>query len=254
MPIQVRVGRGYYKSEKLGFKRRKVLKHDTYSYIPVKSLMQQLLKNSEICDQVSKVRISSDGILRDYCDGQIFKEHPVFQRDQNALQIVVYYDEIELCNPLGSSNKKHKVGCIFLSLGNLHPNMRSSLDSMFLVAVGSSKVINKHGINEFLKVFVKDINELSQTGVHVEFNNESKHYNIALLAFLADNLAAHQLGGFKESMSFAFRICRSCMATRSSSQRNFRENDFELRNDVEHTRQCQLLKDRCKIITRFRLG
>ena len=33
------------------------------------------------------------------------------------------------------------------------------------------------------------------------------------MAFLADNLAAHEIGGFKESFSFARRFCRSCMAT-----------------------------------------
>ncbi len=242
MPSQVRVGRGYYKTEKFGSKRRKILKHDTYSYVPVKALLQQLLENSAIRDQVSEIRPCSHGILQDYCDGKIFQEHPVLQRDRNALQLIAYYDEIELCNPLGSSNKKHKVGCIFLSLGNLHPNIRSSLDSMFIVAVGSSKIISKHGINEFLKVFVKDINELNQSGVLVQINEQSsKVYNIALLAFLADNLAAHQLGGFKESMGFVLRICRSCMATRNSSQRNFRETDFELRTDIEHKRQCELL-------------
>lgn len=34
-----------------------------------------------------------------------------------------------------------------------------------------------------------------------------------LLAFLADNLAAHLIGGFKESMSFSLQTCRTCMIT-----------------------------------------
>ena len=34
-----------------------------------------------------------------------------------------------------------------------------------------------------------------------------------LLAFLANTLTAHAVGGFKESMSFALRICRSGMIT-----------------------------------------
>ena len=35
--------------------------------------------------------------------------------------------------------------------------------------------------------------------------------------FLADNLAAHAVGGFKESVSFALRICRTCMITAPES-------------------------------------
>ncbi len=37
-----------------------------------------------------------------------------------------------------------------------------------------------------------------------------------LLLFLADNLAAHQLGGYKVGIGFALRKCRVCMATSES--------------------------------------
>ena len=224
-------------------KRQKVLKYDTFTYVPLKSLLKQLLSNPQILDEVNKIRISKDGVLRDYCDGKFFKEHPVFQSDKRAIQLVAYYVEIELCNPLGSSNKKHKVGCLFLSLGNIHPSKRSLLSSMFLVAIGSSRAINKHGINKFLKVFVKDVNELCRDGIDIQLDNgKIEHYRVVVLAFLADNLGAHQLGDFKESMSFVFRICRSCMATKSNSQGNFNESNFVLRTEAEHRSQCLLLE------------
>ena len=41
-----------------------------------------------------------------------------------------------------------------------------------------------------------------------------------LFTFLADNLAAHLIGGFKESMSFSLRICRTCMITPDLMQLN----------------------------------
>ena len=49
-------------------------------------------------------------ILRDYCDGSEFAIHPLFELHKNGLQIQLYYDDVEMCNPLGSSRKKHKVG------------------------------------------------------------------------------------------------------------------------------------------------
>ena len=51
-----------------------------------------------------------NGVLNDYCDGKKFKEHPLFLMDSNALQLILYYDELELCNVLGSRRKKHKIG------------------------------------------------------------------------------------------------------------------------------------------------
>ena len=59
---------------------------------------------------------------------------------------------------------------------------------------------------------------------------------------LADNLAAHQIGGFKESMSFAYRICRSCMTTTEKAQTNFKECYFEVRTPEDHKRQCDELE------------
>ena len=48
--------------------------------------------------------------MEDFCDGYMYKEHPLFSVDNTALQIFLYYDDVELCNPLGSKAKVHKVG------------------------------------------------------------------------------------------------------------------------------------------------
>lgn len=63
----------------------------------------------------------------------------------------------------------------------------------------------------------------------------------ALVCFLADNLAAHKLGGFKESFSFALKFCRSCITTSHLSQMCFNESNFQLQTPAEHSRQCSEL-------------
>ena len=55
-------------------------------------------------------RHTSSEALSDYCDGSYFKSHPMFAKHSNALQIFFFYDDIEMCNPLGSHTKKHKLG------------------------------------------------------------------------------------------------------------------------------------------------
>ncbi len=53
-----------------------------------------------------------DGLLGDFCDGDMYKTNPLFT--DNAcippLEIMAYYDDVEVCNPLGSHAKKHKLG------------------------------------------------------------------------------------------------------------------------------------------------
>ena len=59
---------------------------------------------------------------------------------------------------------------------------------------------------------------------------------------MADSLAAHAVGGFKESMSFALRICRTCMTTPEESRACFSEKMCELRNPEQHFNQCLMLE------------
>lgn len=48
--------------------------------------------------------------MGDYCDGELFKKHPLFKENPSALQIRLYYDDLEVCNALGSKSKMHKLG------------------------------------------------------------------------------------------------------------------------------------------------
>ena len=48
--------------------------------------------------------------MHDICDGALFKENGLFQEHSNGLQIQFYYDDVEVCNPLGSKAKVHKLG------------------------------------------------------------------------------------------------------------------------------------------------
>lgn len=61
--------------------------------------------------QVFKESQQSHGrYLLDFCDGQFFKHHPLFSENPHALQIIVYYDDVEVANPLGSYRGSHKLG------------------------------------------------------------------------------------------------------------------------------------------------
>lgn len=51
-----------------------------------------------------------DGMLSDYCDGSVYHSHRLFSNVPSSLEILAYYDDVEVCNPLGSRSKKHKLG------------------------------------------------------------------------------------------------------------------------------------------------
>ena len=60
-------------------------------------------------------------MLDDYCDGNNFKKHALFSSNKQALQIFLYYDDVEVVNPIGSHKAVHKLGkfmcCMSLRVG-----------------------------------------------------------------------------------------------------------------------------------------
>ena len=59
---------------------------------------------------------SLDNKMRDYCDAQQFSDHELFKSDPNALQIQLYFDDADVCNPIGAKSTIHKLGKFQLSV------------------------------------------------------------------------------------------------------------------------------------------
>lgn len=46
----------------------------------------------------------------DVCDGTIFYTNPILQCSDHVLQIIGYFDEVTLTQPLMSRSKKYRIG------------------------------------------------------------------------------------------------------------------------------------------------
>lgn len=79
---------------------------------------------------------ATTNLLTDFCDGSSFKTHPLFSINQCAIQILGYYDDFEVVNPLGSYVKKTQA-----ILENIRPQFRSTLKTIHVVAIGRTEDI-----------------------------------------------------------------------------------------------------------------
>ena len=111
-----------------GSKRRLIEKQDTYQYVPLLLSLKSLLSDPSVLEQVEQcpLRVRRSGVLDDVCDGELYQSHPLFSVNPLALQIIMFYDELELCNPLGTHFKKHKLSLFLFTLGNIELKHRSS--------------------------------------------------------------------------------------------------------------------------------
>lgn len=200
-----------------------------------------MLQNNDVCDLVLRdPTFAPAGFLCDICDGSIYKDHTIFQQDPKGLQLMLYFDDVEICNPLGKGAGTHKVGLFYYTVGNLAPIYRARLPAVRLIAIIRRKVMNNCGIDMVIRRINQDLEMLSN-GIELNLNNVRQVVRGACCCFCGDTLAAHEFAGFKLGVGFSFQKCRECECTFQDMQTRFTENEFLPRSLNRYDDQCRML-------------
>ncbi|XP_037558443.1 uncharacterized protein LOC119435796 [Dermacentor silvarum] len=169
-------------------------------YVPIEDLICFLL-----CHAPTGQPSASDGCYHDYIFCQPFK-----QSDENVIRIILYQDEFEIVNPLGSSKGHFKLLAVYMTLGNLPLYCRSRVESMQLVMLCRQKDVREFGLQKVLQPLTESLVMLEQKGLPINGVN----HHVRLDFVVGDNLGSHMIGGFTQSFSTSAFICRFCLLTR----------------------------------------
>ena len=112
-----------------------------------------------------------DGFLYDIVDGSLFNTHPLFSMRPSALQLILYSDEIELCNPLGPHISGNKLLMFYYTIGNIDPKFRLKIGSIRLLAIAKAKDISGAKVEVILKRIEKDLKQLYE-GVEIKMGSD----------------------------------------------------------------------------------
>lgn len=155
------------------------------------------------------------------------------------LKLILYYDEVEMVNPLGSKVGLHKLGMFYITFANIHSIYRSKLEAIFLLAICYSSDIGIYGTDKILEPFFEELLQF-QSGKTISLGiDDVKTVFINLSSIIGDTLAVHQLMGFKEGVGFSKRKCRHCLTDFEAMQSNFIEDNFLMRTTELHLQQCK---------------
>jgi hypothetical protein len=174
-------------------------------YVPIKSTLQNLCMHNSVMQSVNTKRNVRDSLVYgDYFDGEEFRSNKYFNSHGTALHIILFQDAFEIVNPLGASKKKHKILATYMVLGNLE----SSLNNICLVHLCREEDAKIFPQEVLFRELLTDLKDLEINGITIG----SSVYTGGVIAFLADNLGAHILGGF--TIAFSSKkgyICRFCL-------------------------------------------
>nr|XP_032833101.1 uncharacterized protein LOC116955880 [Petromyzon marinus] len=128
-------------------------------YVPILESLQNLLGQNDLLDKVVESH-SSQQLRRDVHqyrsiqDGQFFKANNFFS-DELRIYVCLYVDDFEICNPLGTSRKKHKICAIYWILGNVPSMFQSTLSS-------KTEDVITYGFEKILRPLLQDLQTLEQ--------------------------------------------------------------------------------------------
>lgn len=210
--------------------------------VPFEESLAQLFRNDEFRHLV-KNRVPSVGDqIRSVFDSKSLQKNEFFNKNPNALIVQMYFDDVELVNPLGSRTGVHKVTNFYFSILNIPEYLRSSLKSIGLIACVLSDQIKKYGYKQILENFFSCIEKLmSEDGMKLQLREKETLFVHGLLFCLCgDGLALNHIGGFK-GIGGANHPCRNCLLSKHEMKTCFIERN--LRSRVTHNEHVQQISN-----------
>ncbi|XP_041863678.1 uncharacterized protein LOC121653945 [Melanotaenia boesemani] len=203
---------------------------NTFVYVSVIRVLENLLRQPDFSEKLVFNREDKPGHYWSFRDGRYFKANRLLGVEETSISIGLYIDDFEVCNPLGTSRKIHKITAIYWVVLNLPSKFRSTLPLIQLAALGKSADVKLFGYEAFFYPLIEDIKCLERDGVYVEVLD--KFVKGTVFCVCADNLGAHSLAGFSESFNVE-KFCRFCCLNRHQIG-TVEARDFPLRTVEQH--------------------
>ena len=200
----------------------------TFQYVPLHDLLKPVLESKGFMRTIFESSASNDGIMRDFQDGLFCREHAFFSNLRN-IRLLLYVDECEIANPLGSKAGLHKIGVIYCTILNMPPKFRSSLCNCFLVSLYNAGDVKIYGYGPILQPLVNDIQLLEREGLYVDTDVFQGTVHVSVAQVTGDNLGVNGILGYVESF-VSNHFCRSCKMHRNDMRACSTAQPGHLRN------------------------
>lgn len=117
----------------------------TLQYVPLLKFLRQLFADGHIFDKA----LDKSSHIRESREWKIFVTDFFFKGNsflsEGELKVLpnLYVADFEICKPLGTSRKKHKICAVYWNLNNLPPRCHSSLSSIYLALLCRSEDVRE---------------------------------------------------------------------------------------------------------------
>lgn len=176
----------------------------------------------------TKTLMESGEKFENFVQGALWKEKMNhFNNNQNVVPLIMYYDDFETGNSLGSHCGKQSIAAFYYHFPTL-PSNCTSLVNIFVAMLVKTSHIKIFSTSRTLCKLVEVLSKL-ENGIVITVLNKPIIVHFLVGLFIGDNLALNNILGFSGSFNHNF-CCRICKIPKSDIGSTVLENENLFRN------------------------
>ncbi|XP_066596595.1 uncharacterized protein [Prorops nasuta] len=189
------------------------IKEASMQFIPLRHVLTKFFELPKIFESVLSYidKLEQDDILvTNIIQGNDWKRKKLLFPSRIVIPLLLYQDDFETNNPLGSHKGKGKVGAVYIVIPCLPPHMQSKTENIFLLMLYKSSDLKNISLHQFFIKAVEELKYLENVGINVSTLSGAKQIYFSLSGVIGNNLAVHTILGFMKSFSANYP-CRFCL-------------------------------------------
>ncbi|XP_026823800.1 uncharacterized protein LOC105276340 [Ooceraea biroi] len=151
------------------------------------------------------------------------------------MPLILYFDDFETCNPLGSHAGIYKLGAIYFTIASVPPKYASRIENIFLAMLFHSQDRTQFGNRSVFNTLLQELKQLETKGLSIELNGTTLKVFFVVVLIIGGNLGIHSIFGYPESF-LANYCCRFCTENKDDikKQINLKVNPIRQLTDYKN--------------------
>lgn len=204
--------------------------------VDLRSLFTALFSQTPLLDQIIefiKIYEKPNSIISNILQTPLWQKkkkqfNPKNLQNILLIPMLIYFDDFEYLNPLGSHSCIQKLGAVYLKILSLPDYISSKLSHIFLAMLFFTEDRKQFGNSAVFKPLIEQLNSMQNEGIMLI----DKGYSIVKLIpciVVGDNLGVNSVLGFSESFNSLY-FCRFCNCNKNETKYMVKENMDKLRS------------------------
>jgi hypothetical protein len=187
-----------------------VQKQREFYYVPISETLKMILKDSSYQSCAESVGNQHGHSFGSIWDSDVYRQNKFFKKNPSAIPLIIYSDEVTITNPLAPGTaKKHKMILMYYTLGTMPAWNRTKVDTLQLIMAIRSEDYKQFNKSQCYRKVVDELKLLETVGL--DLDGEKVHAGI--LYYSADNLEAHDIGGFSATFNHNLFVESATLST-----------------------------------------